>query len=80
MRLRSLHERLERNEHELYDDREAAIARQAEIERRIQKVEADAQGSVQTIAIGGLREQAFGWSLIVLGVVASGVANIIQSV
>ena len=80
LRLRTLHRELEEARDRLHDDAEAGKSRHTELMRLVEQAKTDAQGDVRTIAVGGLREQVAGWTLIVLGVIAAGVANIIQAV
>jgi len=80
LRLRTLHKQLEEARDKQYDDREAANARHAEALGLIDKLRTESKGHVQTIAVGGLREAAAGLASVGIGVIASGLANIMQSV
>lgn len=58
---------------------ESDAQRHAETTRTIEQVQNEMHGQVRTITIEGMREQALGWLLIVIGTFLGGLGNIIAA-
>ena len=78
-RLSDLNNRVQEAERRLHTEAEAAKTRHAETINEINEVREEYRGQVRTITVGGLREQVAGWLLIVTGVLAAGIGDIIST-
>lgn len=78
-RLSELNNRVQDAEERRHADARASVAQHAEATRAIDQVRQEARGQVRTITVGGLREQVVGWLLIVAGVLAAGIGDIISA-
>jgi hypothetical protein len=68
-RLSDLFDRVQALRFEILDEAKAASDRDSETRQLLDDYRAETQSTVQSITVGGLREQAFGWLLVVVGVV-----------
>lgn len=78
LRLTDLLDRVEKAARAQEDAEEAAKEREAEIRSLIDRYRAESQANVKKVAVGGLRLQAIGWALTILGVAFQGIGQIIQ--
>ncbi|MBM7783675.1 hypothetical protein [Tenggerimyces flavus] len=79
--------RLQRVHDIAQDVREAVVAERtartesvSELDRRMTERIAEVAGKSESIAVGGLVEQIYGWLFIVLGVALGTIGNIVQAV
>jgi hypothetical protein len=79
LRLTDLLDRVQTTAYRLEDVTEAAADRNRDVRREIAQLRAEAQGTVQRIAVGGLREQFVGWLFLVAGVVLQAIGQAMQA-
>lgn len=78
-RSREINERMQRVEGHIATKAAEDERRYAETTAAIDEVRTHATRQIRTITIGGLREQALGWLLIVVGTVLGGLGNILAA-
>lgn len=79
-RLDELLQQVQRVEHSLSDEVKAVEERIKGTARTLDGRISEVEKMSQSIAVGGLREQVFGWGLIVVGFTLQGVAQLMQTI
>jgi hypothetical protein len=77
-RIEHLSEQVQQVNSRVHSHANLAAERHAEAASAINQVRDEVHGQVRTITVGGLREQALGWLLIVVGTVLGGLGNILS--
>ena len=67
LRLADVLARVQTVAHDLQDERESVSSQRQELIQFIERSKQEIGGAVQKVAVGGLRQQALGWFLVVIG-------------